>query len=274
MTAHELYREIQKIFCDNGTFKAAQLLRHFTGLDQLSDVPLPEAQISLITESAHRVASGYPLQYIIGEWNFYGLDFYIGEGVLIPRPETELLVEQAIKILNTIDSPAVCDLCAGSGCIAVSIAHSINTCRVLAIEKEYTALDYCRRNVSRNGVDNLVRVEYGDVLSGPGNIPPESFNMVISNPPYIKSGDIPALMSEVLFEPLIALDGGSDGLNFYRSIIEKWTPLLKRSGFILLETGYDQADAVSSMLCQSGYKDSAIISDYSGIQRIVSALKD
>ena len=214
-----------------------------------------------------RVKSGEPLQYVIGKWDFYESEFYVGEGVLIPRPETEELTELAVKATKKYASPVVIDLCSGSGCIGISIALKNPNAQVYCIEKSGKALEYLVKNKEKLSADN-VKIIHGDISH---NIDVENADVIVSNPPYIKSDDIKSLQKEVLREPLIALDGGEDGLDFYRIINDKWADKLNNNGTLLLEIGEEQGSSVKDILTNFSHK--RVIKDMYGNDRIVCSEK-
>jgi release factor glutamine methyltransferase len=223
-----------------------------------------------IDSLAARRANREPLQYIIGHVDFYGLRINVGKGVLIPRPETELLVEEAIKILRSrITHYALCitilDLCTGSGCIALAIAKHFPNADVYGVDRSDTAIQYATLNATENNVKNVHFIK-GDLFEPVGEM---AFDCIISNPPYIKTGDIQELQKEIKnYEPVDALDGGEDGLDFYRSIFKNAPNFLKENGIIILEMGYNQADDVEKIAMNAGLKNVTFIKDYSGIKRI------
>lgn len=219
---------------------------------------------------AERRIGGEPLQYIVGEWEFYGLPFYVGEGVLIPRADTEILVDHSIEFLKTRDNARVIDLCSGSGCIAVSVKSNLPSVSVSAVEFYEKAMGYLTRNVERNGVD--IDVIKADVLAEPTWS--EKFDAILTNPPYIKTKTVKTLSKEVQNEPITALDGGEDGLIFYRAIAKNWVPLLKGDGRIFAEIGEDQAAAVTEIFENHGL-DCRTIKDLNGHDRvIIGTVKD
>lgn len=216
-----------------------------------------------------RLKCGEPLQYVIGKWDFYESEFSVGKGVLIPRPETEELVELVVNKAQKLADPVIYDLCAGSGCIGISVAKAVKSSKVVCIEKSIDAMPYLEKNILQ--AENAKAV-CADVLSL-GNIKEESIDVIVSNPPYIKSADIPNLQKEVQFEPQMALDGGSDGLDFYRQIPKMWYPCLKKNGKIFFEISEEQGKDVSDILGSLGYKDVKVIKDMYGNDRIVCAVK-
>lgn len=214
-----------------------------------------------------QIKSGEPLQYVIGRWDFYESEFHVGRGVLIPRPETEELTELVLDNAKRLCSPVVFDLCSGSGCIGISIAKALPSSTVYCVEKSEEALQYLLKNAE--SISN-VKVVNSDI-----NYPSDIGNadIIVSNPPYIKSSDLSTLQSEVQFEPSMALDGGADGLDFYRIIAEKWNSNLKENGMLFLEIGEDQGEAVYEILEKQGFKEIEVIKDMYGNNRMVKSVK-
>lgn len=216
-----------------------------------------------------RRAAGEPLQYLLGEWEFYGLPFYVGEGVLIPRPDTELLVDAALARLAAGRPSRILDLCAGSGCIAAAVTKNRPGCEAAALEKSPAALSYLRRNIRRIGVP--VRVVAGDLFDGPAVLgqPAARFDLILSNPPYIPAADLPGLDREVKREPVTALDGGADGLRFYRAICTLWLTCLRPGGSLLVEIGIGQSVQVQALFREAGLEEVEALPDLSGIDRVI-----
>ncbi|MBQ2273890.1 MAG: peptide chain release factor N(5)-glutamine methyltransferase [Clostridia bacterium] len=214
-----------------------------------------------------RRIDGEPLQYILGEWEFYDLPFYVGEGVLIPRPDTETLAEFAIDRAGTRETVCM-DLCSGSGCLAITLdKHSVNA-TVYAMELSDKAFEYLKKNIERNA--SSVRAVKGDVLEDDFG----EFDLIISNPPFIKTADLDTLQKEVKREPQMALDGGDDGLVFYRKIAEKWVPHLKSGGTLAVEIGIGQGDDVKAIFKAAGLKNIGSRNDLSGIERVIFGTLD
>ncbi|HSW62612.1 MAG TPA: peptide chain release factor N(5)-glutamine methyltransferase [Dissulfurispiraceae bacterium] len=242
--------------------------------------------IEAIQQHAARRAAGEPIHYIIGHLEFMGLRIAVGPGVLIPRPETELLVEEAIKRLrggqsgvrsqgpedlqaegnNTPSSPmTVLDLCTGSGCIALSLARAFPDATVFGVDISPAALQYAQQNGTHNSIDNATFVA-GDLFAP---FTAQKFTCITANPPYIKTSDIQNLQNEIReHEPVNALDGGQDGLDFYRRILAEAQDHLVPGGTLIMELGYDQADAVTDLARGAGFSDIRCIADYAGIRRI------
>lgn len=229
------------------------------------DEKVVEKYFSLI----ERRLSGEPLQYILEEWEFMGLPFKVGEGVLIPRPETEILAEFAFDFLKKKNDPIVFDLCSGSGCIAISVAKLCPNSTVYAVEKSDAAFNYLMKNIELNGVKNVKAVK-GDVFDKTilFGIAPD---LILSNPPYIRSSDIEGLQSEVKKEPITALDGGEDGYDFYRVIASDWIKQIKSGGAIAVECAEDQTEYISGLFSEHA-SDVKAYNDLSGLPRGVIAL--
>lgn len=214
-----------------------------------------------------RRASGEPIQYITGETEFFGLPFRVTRDVLIPRPETEHLVEKAIELAKAFPAPRIVDIGAGSGAVAVALAHALPRAQIESIEISVAALMVARENAARNSV--AVRFLEGDLLAPVAN---EQFEIVVSNPPYVPEADRDSLAVEVReFEPGLALFAGADGLDIYRRQIPAAFAVLAPGGFIALEIGYGQSSAVSGLLAEAGFHEIAFTPDLQGIPRVACA---
>lgn len=239
-------------------------------------------------EHIKKRSQGYPLQYITGHQEFMSLDFKVTEDVLIPRQDTEILVETVIEYAKR--SPAktlrILDIGTGSGCIAISLANYIKNCLVTAIDVSPGALETARYNAQANGVKAKIAFMEIDILNANTNdlkgfcssAPPidasHGFDIIVSNPPYIPSAEIPLLQKEVRdHEPKNALDGGEDGLDFYREIIKKSSLLLSKGGLLAFETGYNQAHDVKGLMGKMSF-NVTIHNDLSGIARVVAGVRD
>ena len=220
-----------------------------------------------------RHLAGEPVAYLIGEWEFYGLPLDISERVLIPRPDTEVLAAAVIEGLREAESPRVLDLCAGSGCIGLAIASQVPGARVVLGELDEGALRICRQNIRRNRLSGQVVSLKMDALSDP---PPRlgDFDCLVCNPPYIPSGDIAGLDVSVRdYEPHLALDGGTDGLDFYRSVCRRWRDVLHTGSRLAFEVGIGQADDVLRLMRGEGFGELEILPDPAGIPRVVTGLR-
>ncbi|MBQ1242565.1 MAG: peptide chain release factor N(5)-glutamine methyltransferase [Oscillospiraceae bacterium] len=218
---------------------------------------------------AERHIAGEPVAYLIGEWEFYGLPFDISPAVLIPRPDTEILCENVIRELQGEESCRVLDLCAGSGCVGIAVAKHVEGARVTLGEISEDALKICRQNIRRNNLTARISAMRIDAREKPSRQLGE-FHCIVSNPPYIPSADIETLDSSVReYEPHLALDGGEDGLDFYRIICEKWRDALLPGGLLAFEVGIGQADEVLRIMRASGFGEIEIIRDLHMIPRVV-----
>ncbi len=299
MKAIEKLKEVAKFFKSNGFESPAKeaeiLLRHGLDLNTVEiyrDNPgLTQGEIKNVDYLVQRRLRREPLQYILGYEEFLGIKLFIGPGVLIPRPETELMAEQAIKAVNSQHSTikrknqnfqfpgshfSILDLCTGSGCLALAIAQEFPDLAIYGTDISDIALEYANMNAAINGIENA-RFLKGDLFQPfeemfPAHSSPLVFDIIISNPPYIKSGHIKDLQSEIKdWEPVLALDGGRDGLDVYRDIIPASKRFLKDDGLIMLETGEGQSEGVTHMLFSSGYRELQCVKDYAGIERIITA---
>ena len=234
-------------------------------------LPVPEDTAKRIREMAQKRAEGVPLQYILGKWEFFGLPFCVGEGVLIPRPDTEVLAENVLDICrrNGLTAPKIADLCSGSGCIAVTLKKMLPQADVYAVELSDKALPYLRKNIQLNDAD--VHMIEGDVLDCDTARKLEGLDIIVSNPPYLTAQDMRELSAEVHHEPELALFGGDDGLGFYREITRIWRDSLRQGGFIAYEFGIGQHDAVSEILKINSFTNINLSRDAAGIIRTASA---
>ncbi len=215
---------------------------------------------------------GMPLQYLIGKWEFYGHEFLTLPGVLIPRADTETLIDYALPILKTIQKPRILDLCCGSGCIGLTLAKELPQADVTLFDISATAIDATRRNAKLLDVEARCHIVQGDIfLAGSSYFPDEMFDLVISNPPYIKSEDMKTLSKEVLAEPALALDGGTDGLMYYRAIAADWRSPLKIGGHIVLEAGFDTTKEVGVLLSEHPFEQIQTHKDLAKNDRMITA---
>ena len=192
-----------------------------------------------------RLISGEPLQYITGVQEFMKLNFIVNKDVLIPQPDTEILVEEVIKIASKMENPIILDLCTGSGAIAVSLAKNIPNAKIIATDISKKALEIAKYNAKLNGVLNSIDFIESNLFNKIKNI---KFDVIVSNPPYIATNEIQKLPKDVRQEPVIALDGGKDGLDFYRKIYDKGNEFLNRQGYICVEIGYNQREDVKKII--------------------------
>lgn len=224
-------------------------------------------------EMVQRRLAGEPVAYITGVWEFRGLPMEVSRDVLIPRVDTEVLAETAIKYLKDTGrlDARVLDLCSGTGCIGCAIAAELPRVRVVLADVSPEAMEISRRNVSRNGLDGRISFLPADVMK----LPPlmtGSFDLVVSNPPYIPTVEIMTLDPSVRdYEPVWALDGGEDGLDFYRAILKNWALVIRQGGELMFEVGEDQAERVKDLMRMAGLREARSFPDTQNIQRVVAA---
>ena len=278
ITYNDLYldvrRQLKQAGIEAATLEARELVCF--GTDKTRDQLTRDGRLYASPELEKRVRdlverhlAGEPVAYLIGEWEFYGLPLDISRDVLIPRPDTEVLVEQALEYIKPLGACRVLDLCAGSGCIGLAVASQTADTRVVLGEYSDAALRICRQNVRRNGLSGRVVPMQVDALEKPERTLGE-FQCIISNPPYIPAKDIEKLDGSVKdYEPHLALDGGEDGLDFYRSISEKWKEVLVPGGRLYFEVGIGQADSVLRIMRTQGFGDIQIVKDLHDIPRVV-----
>ncbi len=214
-----------------------------------------------------RLIAGEPLQYITGKQEFMKLNFLVTKDVLIPRQDTEILVEKVIDIAKQINNPVILDLCTGSGAIAISLAKYVKNTKIYASDISSKALDIAKQNAELNGVKNNIEFIESDLFN---KINVEKFNIIVSNPPYIEEGELKKLPKEVQKEPRIALNGGKDGLDFYRKILQNAYKFLNRQGYICLEIGYNQKAGVIKIIQeQKRYINTYSVKDLCENDRVV-----
>lgn len=324
MKVIEKLRETTKFLKRNGIESAEKeaetLIKHGLGISTVKifsdNTEMSEEQIITLENMLRRRLRREPIQYILGYEEFLGLKLLVGPGVLIPRPETELMAEQAIKTVKSYklkvisekknsslvprpSSLSILDLCTGSGCLAIALAKEFRDCEVYGTDISETAIEYAKKNAELNCINN-VTFFHGNLFEsfnyknpppppfdkgGKFNIPSlvkrgkgrflennQLFDLIISNPPYVRTGDIENLQPEIKdWEPVVALDGGADGLGFYRELIPAAKGFLKDGGIIMLEAGFGQSGTVADIIKSSGYELLEIIKDYAGIERIIKA---
>ena len=216
-----------------------------------------------------RRLAGEPLAYLIGEWEFYGLPIKVTPDVLIPRMDTEVLVETAVNALVGRKMDArILDLCSGSGCIGCAISHELPAARLVMVDISDRALEVSKQNLRLNRQNRTICLKADALAKPPMSI--GTFDLIVSNPPYVPSFEILTLDSSVRdYEPLGALDGGEDGLMFYRAIVRNWKGVLRPGGQLMFEVGEMQADAVSDLMRGAGFRDIATVEDTAGVRRVV-----
>jgi release factor glutamine methyltransferase len=258
------------------------LLRHALDMDQEQlyvngDAPISAGQEAMFRELLLRRSRREPVAYITGHKEFWSLDFFVTPAVLIPRPETELLVEVALQYVRQLASGSpvkVLDVGAGSGAISVCLAKEHAAMEIVAVDISLVALDVASVNAGRHGVADRIRFLPGDLFA-PIKPLVETFDLIVSNPPYIRTGELSMLAPEIRqWEPTVALDGGVDGIDSYRRIIEEGHSYLTTGGSIVLEIGADMAPAVADLFSRCGcYGPASVYQDYAGKDRVIAAVK-
>lgn len=272
MTIRQFQRTLEQGLAALGSesprFDAAQLLRWLSGQDQTwliahAGDACPGDWQARSVDALHRLENGEPLQYLLGEWEFYGLPLAVGPGVLIPRADTETVVETCLLALAPVPDPAIWDLCSGSGAIALALASRRPDARILAAELSEEALPYLRQNIAALAPDQVTAVQT-DVLT---RLPDGVCDLIVSNPPYITGADMQTLSPQVRREPELALYGGEDGLRFYRQLTHSCYDHLRPGGWLIFEIGYDQGESVPALLRQRGFDQVFCRNDLAGVPR-------
>ena len=281
-TYNNLYLDTRQRLREAGVegaqLEARELLCHVAGKNReqfYRDMALyaPDPVEEKLAALVERRLAGEPVAYLIGEWEFYGLTLDVTPDVLIPRMDTEVLAERAILLARAAGEGArVLDLCAGSGCVGLAVAANVPTCRVVLADVSEAALKICKGNVRRNELNARVTCVQADALQKP-DAALWDFDVIACNPPYIPTGDLAGLDVSVRdYEPRSALDGGADGLDFYRAIAARWGSALRLGGSLLFEVGINQAMDVAALLEGSGFEDIQSTQDTQGIPRVVEGV--
>lgn len=276
MTVGEAYRKTKDILTEAGfeapAFEALCLTEKVFGFNRLAlitkgeETVANEEKLAVLAELTEKRLNHEPLQYLLGKWSFMGIDLLVGEGVLVPRDDTEVVTSLCIDYLSCKESPNVIDLCAGSGAISLALEKYAN-CKVTAVELSDKAFSYLTQNIKLN--NSAVNALNGDIFECHKDIADNSLDLIVSNPPYIKTADIASLQKEVQHEPAMALDGGESGLDFYRRIVPLWKSKLKAGGALAFELGEGQYDEVSRILADNGFGGITESIDFGGIQRAI-----
>ena len=268
---------LQASGCPDPDFDAVELTRLVTGQDpRLSETPLTEEQAARLARLAALRFERRPLQYIEGKWGFLDFEVQVGEGVLIPRQDSEAICLKAIDLLKGQAAPAVLDLCAGSGCLGLAVKSRCPAARVTAVEKSAEALPWLQKNAAEalpgfDAAHPALNVQQGDVFQWNKGQAEEQFDLILANPPYLTAEEMRTLQPEVEFEPAMALDGGEDGLDFYRHIAKAYRPLTKPGGWLVMEFGWQQWEPVKALLEAAGWQDVQRILDAEGRDRGAAA---
>lgn len=260
--------------------EAERLIRHFGGMDRVEfftgEKTLPPGTKRSVEKALRARLTGEPLSYLLREADFYGHRFYVTKDTLIPRPETEILVEEAVLTLDRHNSassaPEILDLGTGTGCIAVSLTLARPDCRMTALDVSVKALQTARKNVDLYGLGNRIGLVRSDCFSAFEGDRRGTWDMIVSNPPYVPEEDFPGLSKEVLSEPRLALDGGPKGLRVLERILDQAPAYLEEKGWLLLEIGKGQSEALAEKISRRGlYKNLRFVKDHAGIERVLIA---
>ena len=278
MTIFEAYnstkKKLEKAGIEDYVFESREIIKHITGLNSTQILANYNRALSKYQENnliaiVHQREVRYPLQYIFGEWDFYGRSYYVGPGVLVPRADTETVIDTALEFLKQRENPQVLDLCCGSGCIGITIAKEIPTAKVTMVEKYEEALRYAEKNIVRNEAFNAVALQ-GDVFHKTAC--DKEYDLIVSNPPYISQDEMKITSPETKFEPETALLAQDDGLEFYKTITENYKNALKSGGMLCFEIGFSQAESVKEILEKAGFKDVAVKQDLNSNNRVVAGI--
>jgi len=252
--------------------EAGSLLSFVMGKDRTflishANDPLEQAELDRFRAAVERRADGEPLQYIAGIQDFYGREFRVTPDVLIPRPETELLVEAALEMIGNVPEPSICDVGTGSGCIAVTLLCERTEARAVAVDVSEAALRIAAQNARMLGVDDRIELKISDCFDG---LDRTTFDLVVSNPPYVSASSLAGLQREVRdHEPMVALSPGADGLSVIRRLLQDAPALLNPNGHLIMEIGFDQAEAVQELINPKSWRLVEIRPDLQSIPRIV-----
>lgn len=263
---------LQRASVPDASFDARELYRLAVGRDpRLDNAPLTAETAATLAELTARRAGREPLQYIAGQWDFLDFTLAVGPGVLCPRADTEVVCETAVELLQKMGKadPVVLDLCAGTGCLGLGVKRFVPGARVTCWEKSPEALPYLRRNAINALKGAEVAVREGDVLTGWREVEPGSVDLIVSNPPYLTEAEMHDLMPETAREPAMALDGGTDGLTFYRCLTGLWKQALRPGGWLVLEIGYEQRQVLLDLGQHNGWTNGACRQDYGGNDRVI-----
>ena len=266
--------ELEAAGCPDADYDAAVLYTLATGHDaRLDRDPLPADLAGRLAELTRRRAGREPLQYIAGEWDFLDFTLKVGPGVLCPRPDTEVVCESAVDLLRTLYTPAprVLDLCAGTGCLGLGIKRFVPGARVTCVEKSPEAFAYLEKNAVSALADRRLTVEavLDDAMAYTAALPADSVDLVVSNPPYLTAAEMGDLQPETAREPAMALDGGADGLAFYRALAQSCLRCVRPGGWLVFEIGWQQQAAVESIGAAAGWHNIGARRDYGGNPRAV-----
>ncbi len=266
--------KLTKAGAESPAFDASELISYILNtpyspqLDKNRE--LTEKELDTLLSLTQRRVEGEPLQYILGQWEFYGLPFKVGKGVLIPRDDTEVALRASFPHLDKIKSPKILDLCAGSGTLSVTLKKLYPKAEVTAVEISSDAFYYLNQNAKLNNVD--ITLINDDIFNVYTKFKDNYFDLIISNPPYLTTEDLDSMQKELYFEPALALDGGKDGCDFYRRIIPLYSPKLKVGGQLIFELDGKEAEYTKKLMEAENYKYIEIFDDLGGIHRAIKGI--
>lgn len=268
---NKLKSDLASYGIEDAVFEAKQIIKAVTGLDNTGILTNYTRDLTNFEEVNLKAITvqrkvGYPLQYILGSWDFYGRRFKVGVGVLIPRQDTETVIEACLDLLKHKQNPEILDLCAGTGCIGITLACEKEDAMVVLLEKYMEAARYTRENIAALSPSNSTLV-MGDVLEGDYN--DRKYDLIVSNPPYVTTEEMKSLQRELTHEPETALFGGEDGLDFYRAISKNYKNSLKENGALVFEIGSTQGAAVAEILKENGFCNVTVKKDLAENDRVV-----
>lgn len=263
--------ELEKNKIEDASIIAKILIQYVLKIDKNKIIIEKEKEVEKIKEEEYKkyikeIVQGKPIQYIINNQEFMKLNFFVNENVLIPQPDTEILVEKVLEIVKENMESKILDICTGSGAIGISLAYYLNKAKLTVADISSKALEISKINAKRNNVEEKIKFINSDMFEKIE----EKYNIIVSNPPYIKTNIIPTLDKQVQNEPYIALDGGKDGLKFYRILIDEAPKHLEKDGILIFEIGYDQKEDIENLVKENkNYKSMQVIKDLSQNDRIV-----
>ncbi len=279
MTIFEAYNDTKKRLQAAGiedyVFEAKEIIKHITGMNASQIITgyskkLSEFEKNNLTAIIRQREIRYPLQYIFTKWDFYGRPYYVGPGVLVPRADTETVVDACLEAVKGKENPQILDLCAGSGCIGITLAKEISEASVCLVEKYDEALRYAQKNITLNSAENVTALK-GDIFEKAGA--DKKYDLIVSNPPYIPRDEMSIISPETKFEPETALLAGDGGMEFYKAITENYTDSLNEGGILCFEVGINESERVAEILKANGYTKITVKKDLNGVDRSVLGIK-
>ena len=279
MTIFEAYnttkKKLEAAGIEDYVFEAKHIIKHITGLSAPQILTnynnkLSQYQENNLVAITHQREVRYPLQYIFGEWDFYGRSYRVGPGVLVPRADTETVIDECLEFLKEKSEPQILDLCTGSGCIGITLALEKSDSHVTMVEKYEEAIRYAKINAEGNEAANT-KIILGDIFETAAG--DKKYSLIVSNPPYIPQEEMNIVSPETKFEPQTALLAEDGGMEFYKAIINNYKNSLAEGGMLCFEVGINEYRKVSDLMSEAGFKDIKVKKDFGGIERAVSGIK-